>query len=188
MRPGPFLLALCLFGDTVAAAEVLHMDVQRDGNRYRIGAVMLVAVNAATVHALLTDYPGLPRLNPAIKKSEILAVTDAAHQRVRTTIRGCVLFFCRTLVQVQDLTQLDDGQILAVIVPEGSDFRFGEFRWRPEPYGAATRLRFEAQVEPAFWVPPLIGPMLVKRKLRQEAEETAAGLEAVAAVSPAIIP
>ena len=39
----------------------------------------------------------------------------------------------------------------------------------------------EADIIPEFWFPPVIGPLLIMNKLRNEALETAKGVERVAA-------
>ena len=39
---------------------------------------------------------------------------------------------------------------------------------------------FDAEIEPAFWVPPLIGPYLIARELRRQAQVTAESIERLA--------
>ena len=43
-----------------------------------------------------------------------------------------------------------------------------------------TRLHYTAEVEPNFFIPPLIGPPVVKYFLRQEIQLTAIEVEALA--------
>jgi hypothetical protein len=82
------------------------------------------------------------------------------------------------VVQVQDVTLLAGHVIEAVILPEFSDFRSGLARWQLTARGAATQLEFSNSFEPDFWVPPVIGPWLIKRKLVWEVTETAMYIEA----------
>ena len=72
------------------------------------------------------------------------------------------------MTQVQDVKQHAGGMIEAVTVPALSDFRRGIYRWQLRGENAATRMRFTAVLEPDFWVPPLIGPWMIKRKLLEE--------------------
>ena len=58
--------------------------------------------------------------------------------------------------------------------------QFGQARWRLENSSGDTRLLFEARIRPAFWVPPLIGPWVIGRVLREEARSTCDGLERLA--------
>ena len=74
--------------------------------------------------------------------------------------------------------------ITAVVVPKLSDFQHGYARvniWQ-EPTG--TRVLIRSEVRPDFWIPPIIGPWLIKRKLRSEALETVQNLERVALPAP----
>ena len=41
-------------------------------------------------------------------------------------------------------------------------------------------MRFRYVMEPDFWIPPIIGPLLIKRSLLREAEYTIDRIEALA--------
>ena len=42
-------------------------------------------------------------------------------------------------------------------------------------------MAFRAEIEPAFWVPPVIGPYLIARELRAQARTTAEAIERLGA-------
>ena len=69
-------------------------------------------------------------------------------------------------------------RIEASILPEQSDFRYGHAVWQLEADGADTLMHFTAQLEPSFWVPPLIGPWLFENKIVGELLESATTIEA----------
>ncbi|MEA2079826.1 MAG: hypothetical protein U9P00_08215, partial [Pseudomonadota bacterium] len=46
---------------------------------------------------------------------------------------------------------------------------------------AGTRILMRSELAPDFWIPPLLGPWLIKRELRAEALQTMHNLERVAA-------
>jgi hypothetical protein len=85
--------------------------------------------------------------------------------------------FCKRVVQVQDVTRPGEYVIEAVIVPSVSDFRSGFARWQLRPQGESTLLSFSHRFEPDFWVPPVIGPWIIKRTLISEVAETAMYIE-----------
>ena len=86
------------------------------------------------------------------------------------------------MIRVQEAETLASGDIMTVIDPSMSDFREGRVRYRLLPEDEdSTRLVTDALVVPDFWFPPLIGPALIKRKLRDEALDTALGVERIAA-------
>lgn len=162
------------------AGEILDSDVELDDGTYRITVNARIDAPPATVHRLLTDYDHLSLINRSIEESLIVQTYSPVEHRVHTVIKACILFFCRRVTQLQDITQYDDGSIKAVILPEGSDFRHGTARWELAADGQGTRMHFTAELEPAFWIPPLIGPWLFERKIVQEIRESAWHMEMAA--------
>jgi hypothetical protein len=95
-------------------------------------------------------------------------------------IKSCVWFFCRQIVQVEDVMEPDGNTIVAHIVPDAGDFKSGSCFWRVTKEGPRTRLRYEAMRIAAFWIPPLIGPWAVKRTMREQLESSIDILERLA--------
>lgn len=150
------------------AGSVLESTVDYDGDIFEMSVVALIDAPPEQVLNALTNYQHLSRVNPDIIESEILLVYSPTRHRVRSLLKTCILFFCKRIRQVQDITQVSDRVIEAVNLPEDSDFVYGTMRWELAVQGDATRMRFDAQFKPAFWMPPLIGPWLVKQKLARE--------------------
>ena len=161
----------------VGAGEVLGVNVERFDERYVVEVDARFQASADRLRELLTDFPNLHRINASIRRSEVLEVTSPQQHRVRTEARVCVAMLCRKIVQVQDVKVLPDGNLLATILPAQSDFRYGVARWDFRSEGSATRMLFRSEIEPAFWVPPLIGPWLVRQALQGEAIKTVANVE-----------
>ncbi len=164
--------ALLLAAASAAAgAEVERLDVRRDApGVYRIELDARLRAAPAAVRAMILDPAHWPRVMPWLVELERLGAPRPGVRRMRTVLRGCVLFFCRDLRHVMDFRTPDPWTVEAHTVREGSDFRHGRTRWRILPEGAGTRLRMESELEPAFWVPPLIGPWVLRMKLRGMAE------------------
>ena len=174
------LTLLLLFGAQARGGEVLSTAVDYADKRYFVELVVLVDAPVGAVHQVMTDYDQLTRINDAIKESEILFSTDKHTHRVRTRTESCVLFFCVNMLRVEDVEELPNNIIIATMVGEQSDFRYGHSRWKITPENDKTRVSFNSDLQPDFWVPPLIGPFIVKRKLREESLKTAAGIERLA--------
>lgn len=169
-----------LWGGAGVAGKVYMASANHLGGVYLVEVDALVNVPEPQVRELLTDYNDLGRINPAIEVSEILKTREPGDYQVRTVTEACVWFYCKRIHQVQDVIEASDGSVTATVIPEMSDFRNGYARlnlWQ-EPGG--TRVLIRSEVEPDFWIPPLIGPWLIKRKLRSEALETVHNLERVA--------
>lgn len=171
----------CLLAAAPAGAgEVLDVAVEQFGTRYVVDIDARFDVPADRLRALLTDYPNLGLVNDSIQRSEVLETISPRHHCVRTEARVCVALLCKTIVQVQDVSQLPDGDILATVRATRSDFSYGVARWQFHEESAGTRMHFRSEIEPAFWVPPLIGPWLIRRALQAEALESIANLERLA--------
>lgn len=168
----------------LGAGEVLNVSVERFDRRYVVEVDARIDTQTQRLRDLLTDYPNLGRINDSIYRSEILQTHSARNHRVRTEARICVALLCKDIVQIQDVGVLPDGNIHATLVPKGSDLSYGVARWQfwDEPGG--TRMRFRSEIEPAFWVPPIIGPWLIRHALHAEAVKSVANLDRLATAAP----
>jgi hypothetical protein len=173
--------ALLLIPAAAQAGRILDSSVTLDDGVYSISVAARIAAPADTVYRFITDYDRLTTINTAIRESRIIRTDGPDRHRVRTVIRACILFFCRSVLQVQDMERHAGHRLVAVIIPEASDFRQGRAEWRLAGAGADTTMYFEAKLEPAFWVPPVIGPWLFRNKIVSELLESAAHMEAAAA-------
>ena len=64
--------------------------------------------------------------------------------------------------------------------PRFSDFHEVSERWRIRPEGAQTRMEYNATLVPKFFVPPLIGPWVIKLRIRDSLLSGAETLETLA--------
>ncbi|MEJ2508749.1 MAG: SRPBCC family protein [Gammaproteobacteria bacterium] len=173
---GVWLLAGLLAGGPACAGEVLSSHVDYTDDHYLIDIDMRIDANADKVFARLQDYNHLHRINSAIKSSRLLK-TDGRIKRVRIVTRGCVWFYCRRVEQVQNIEEIRDRYLVATIDPKVSDFKYGRVIWHVWHDDTGTRIRFSADLVPDFWIPPLIGPWVMKKKLLEEGRQTITGLE-----------
>ncbi len=170
-------LLLAVHAPASTAGEVEHAAVEQEDGRYSLDLVMLIDSEPAAVYALVTDYAGLARISKTIIESEVITAADVDGIRRRLVTHTCVWFFCFEATMVEDVRETDDRTILTTIVPTLSDYRYGTSRWQVNAAGAGTRIHFTTTLEPDFWVPPLIGPWLMKQKMRAEAERTVLTIE-----------
>lgn len=165
------------------ASTLEHLQVTHVGKRYQVVMHARMQTTASQAYAAFTNFSRLPEVNDAIIKAEPIPGGVDGAQRLHTQVRVCVLRFCWVLDQVQDMRVLPPDSVSAHILPEHSNLRFGRASWRIWDEGDHANLIFEAVLEPDFWVPPLIGPWVIERKLRQEAIDTAEGIERMANAS-----
>lgn len=179
-----YLLALWawLLPLAVLGAEQPEVDVRRERDHYFVQVDARIEAPAARVMAVLEDFGGLSRLHESITRAEVLTVQDG-RSRVRVQLYDCLLLFCMALNQTLIYeTDPEAKALTATMDPAGSDFSDGRMHWalREESPGL-TWLHYEADVVPDFWIPPFIGPWLMKRKFGKAALEITESLGRLAA-------
>lgn len=96
-------------------------------------------------------------------------------------MQACFLLFCVNPSIEQEITRSDDFTLVTRIDPARSDFDYGRSVWQLAKVGGGnTRVLLHAVMVPSFWVPPVIGPWVLKRKLRLMAVEAGEQLERLA--------
>ncbi|WP_018232769.1 SRPBCC family protein [Thioalkalivibrio thiocyanodenitrificans] len=186
-RTGWLACGLLLAGLTAgdAASDGPGAQVRFDGTRLDISLDAVLNAPLAELNAVMHDYDRFDRIFPLVVESVQLGEFRDGVGRVRADIEGCILVFCRRLRHVLDVRAAGRGWNSAVSVPAASDVRAGHFVWRADALDAEhTRFRFSGWVEPDVWIPPVIGPIAVRRtvqrsfadalpRLEQEARERA---------------
>jgi hypothetical protein len=95
-------------------------------------------------------------------------------------MEGCLLLYCKSVVRYGYLLLEPRSEIVAVSLPAKSDFKYSRERWRLEQDGSGTLMRYDFEMEPDFWVPPVIGPWIIKRTLRTDGIDVIDRIEALA--------
>jgi hypothetical protein len=163
------VLLLCLGNvGSLEAAELINLDVDHEEGIFTVRLEMELDVTADLVRQVLTNYDQLYRVNPFIVESRLLSSLDDGYARVFTRMESCVLFFCSEFTRVENVYQSATGDLLAVIVPGQSDFKYGTAIWKITARGRRTLLVYEASMQPDFFIPPMIGRYLVQKKLKDE--------------------
>jgi len=164
------LLLLLWLGHTgnLLAAELISLDVDHESGIYTVRLTVELDVTAEHVQQVLTNYRQLHSINPSITESHTLPSPGNGIVRVFTRMENCVLFFCVGFSRVEDISRSASGDLIAVIVPEQSDFEAGTALWQITERGEHTLLVYEASMQPGFFIPPVIGSYIVKNKIRNE--------------------
>jgi hypothetical protein len=183
-------VALSWASTQVHAAQVLGVRVTRNDGRFVIDMRITLDAAAPAVFRALQDYPAMRRYNPDLRAVRVQSTSVPHRVRLFTTIHACVLIFCKTMHQEEIMTAIaakNGGVLEAELLPHGGAFKAGSGRWivKACPDAPSTSC-LDARIElvPAFWVPPVIGPWVMRRKMAEEASRTGAGLEQVARALP----
>jgi hypothetical protein len=176
------LTACCLSGAMLSAGELVDMSVSHQRGVFDLRVEMILDASYEDVYHVLTDYVHIYRLNPSIVESEVMPVTDDSVVRIKTLINDCVLIFCKEILRVEDVRELGTGDLYAVIVPELSSVKSGFTIWQVQHLGGRTRVQYQLRLEPGFYIPPLIGTQVVKRKMHKEVLVSFGNIERIAQI------
>ena len=174
------LLALC--AGATWAATIRTVEVDRTDGRYVMQSDTYLEAPPAAVFRVLTDYDRFARISSVFEESRFIGSDDDGTPLVYTRVEGCVAwFFCKTMERVERLEFEAPGYISTTALPERSDFRYSRSEWELVPEGeGGTLVKYRLEMEPDFWVPPLLGPLIIKRKLKSGGEDAVARIEGLA--------
>ncbi|MGF1615077.1 MAG: SRPBCC family protein [Gammaproteobacteria bacterium] len=172
------VVCLLLLALPLSAAEVDQVNVHREGDQYQLQVIAHVDAQPTVVWALLTDFDNLQQLHPMVRASTYLRRTPEGADRVRIRTRPCVLLFCVDFTQIVEFRAFGEERLQGDFDPRDSHFHFGQLRWQLEGISSGgTDLRFDAELTPAFWLPPLLGSWVLKRALRTTATDIVMNLD-----------
>jgi hypothetical protein len=171
------LLALAVPG---LAAEIRSLDVRYEDGYYTMRSEAWFDVGVEPMYDVFSSWEISTEFSSAIVEARDLAPDASGRPGFYTVARGCVLFFCKSLTR-QGYVERDPPQLLrAVADPEQSDFEVSDETWEFEAVDGGTSVTYTLLMKPSFWVPPAIGPFVIKRTLRNKAGQALDRIESIA--------
>jgi len=163
------LVALILCSPLSIADELEELSVAGTDGEYSLRIVDVLDVPADYVRKVITDYKHACRIDPTITKVEVLPTDRDEVVRVRNLSEQCVGPFCFEIAWAGDIVETKDGDIQVKTIPELSDFVSGSAIWHIRPLGEHTRVYYESSLKPAFFIPPVIGDIIIKKHIKDDA-------------------
>jgi len=165
-------VVVCLISSWQSAhcVELVEVRVDVEDGRYHVFGQSRIDASPEFIYATLMDYDNFHKLAEGIADTGYLPPDESGRLLAYTQFKSCVLFFCKTIEKTERIEGNPHDSIHTQAIPELSDFIFNKSDWLIERVGDETILTYSAEFEPDFWIPPLIGPWAVRRKLIQTAE------------------
>jgi hypothetical protein len=178
VTPAIVLVLVAALGEAtrVDALEVRQLDVTRAGGRFTMQAVAEIAIRPDVAFAILTDYEHLSELDPKVLESRVLERPEPNVAIVWLRVRACVAFVCKVMEQVERVDEHPPDEIVVTLLPERSDVKLQNARWRIESTEEGTRLSYTLELEPGSWVPAFARGS-VERQLRSSFRGALAAIE-----------
>ena len=158
-------LGVCFAGGVACAAVIHSLEIERQAGRYELIAHTYLDAPREAIFHVLTDYDRFGRISGAYKESGFMEPAADGTPVVYTRMEGCVLFFCKSMLRVERLETREPEFIRTITLPEQSDFRYSVSEWTLEPEASGTKVIYRLVMEPDFWLPPVVGPWILKRRL-----------------------
>jgi hypothetical protein len=163
------LVTVILCSPTSTGGELEELSVTDANGEYSLRIVEVLNVPADYVRKVVTDYKHAYRIDPTITKIEVQPTDRDEVVRVRNLSEQCVGPFCFDIAWAGDIVETRDGDIRVKTIPELSNFVSGTAIWHIRPQGAHTRVFYESSLKPAFFIPPVIGDIIIKKHIKDEA-------------------
>ena len=177
-------VAGALSGPLAWAATMRSLDVDKKDARYSLVAETFLAASADSIYAVLIDYDRMNRISSVYKEYGYLEPDADGTPIVYTRMEGCALFYCKSMRRVERLEMEPPHYIRTILLPEQSDFKFAMSEWLLEPAADGTNVTYKLEMEPDFWVPPVIGPWFLKRTLMRGGTRAINRIERIANAPP----
>jgi hypothetical protein len=164
------LLCACLAsaGDLLRDATI---NAWRDDGVIHVEASFHVDVSPALAWRVMTDYEHMAAFVPTMKESRVLSV---ASDRLTVYQKGVasLAWFSHDWEMEREIT-LEPEVAIRSRALRGNVKRM-EMETQLTPEGDGVRIRYRALTVPDFWVPPLIGPALMKSQVTEQFSALAA--------------
>lgn len=175
-----FILLLLFACAGANAAELRSVDVDHDNGRYSMHSEVRFAASVESVYAVFADYDLSEQFSGAIVESRNIESIEKGRPGFYIRNEGCVLFFCTSFERYGYVEREPFRIIRASVDPERSDFYSSNESWRFHRDGGGTIVIYQLDFEPKFWVPPVIGPYVIKRKFRLDGGDAIDRIEELA--------
>jgi hypothetical protein len=180
LRSARHLLLVIAFTSTTNAAEMLSIDVEHNKGTYTMNSVVWFDATVEQVYEVFRYWDNSTKFSSAIVESRDVEPDEQGRPQFYVRNKGCVLFFC-TSFERRGYAEVELNTVIRAFVdPETSDFHLSNESWQFAERDGGTVVIYDLEMRPKFWIPPAIGPYLIKRKLRNNGSRAIDRIELIA--------
>ena len=172
------LLLLAVLPATAASLRDVRVDVV-DG-MYVLRSEAWFDAGVVELYEVLLDWDRSTEFSSVVVESRNVEPGEDGRPGFYSRIRGCLLLFCRSFERNGTVAHKPYEYIVATADPNRSDFHISEEHWRFRTEENGTVIVYDLVVKPKFWIPPVIGPYALKRKLKSSGGDALDRIEAAA--------
>jgi len=174
------LLLIIAFPAAAGAATLRDVTVDHVDGIYVMRSEVWFDVGIERIYGLLLDWDQSPKFSSIIVESRNLEPAPDGRGRYYSRTEGCLWFFCKSFERYGYVEHEPLSYIEATADPEQSDFELSDERWEFREEADGTVVVYAFRMKPKFFIPPLIGPAILKNKLRNGGTDAIDRIEALA--------
>lgn len=162
-----FALVACAL-NTAKAAEMRSVHVDYADGQYTVVSEVWFDASVEQVFEVFRRWDLSTQFSSVIVESRDEAADELGRPQYYVRNKGCLLFFCRSFER-RGYVELEVNEVLRAFAnPATSDFSLSNETWSFVAEDGGTVVSYELLMKPKFWVPPVVGPYLIKRKFEKD--------------------
>ena len=147
------------------ASDPIGTTVQKEGRLLEVRSTFGTDAPAATCYEVLADFEHLAEFVPGLRTSRIVSPTGAPLRLHQVGVARAG-FFSVTLDVTLDVRVEPPQRVLFDRV--AGNLRQMRGSWTVAGDTRHCVVQYEAEIEPAFWVPPFVGPLLMRNQVEEQ--------------------
>lgn len=175
----PFLALMLSFIKPVGAAGPIDLHVDRDAGLLRVRATISAAAAPELCYSVIADFDRLADFIPGLRSSRI--VSEPGQPLELRQVGETTLGLSRYTIDVTLALSTETPRQITFKRVAGN-LAVMEGRWQVHGGDAACTIDYLADMQPAFWVPPVIGTLLVRRQVAAQLDGLKAEIDRRAAL------
>ena len=162
------------------AAEIQNVEVQRDGDVYSMHSEVRFNATLEQLYDVLVDWDLSTQFSSVVVEARNVEPDELGRPQFYIRNEACIAFFCRSFERAGYVETEPYVWIRAFADPARSDFHISNESWKFVDGEDGAVVIYDLEFDPKFWVPPLIGPYLIKRKLKKDGPEALLRIDRIA--------
>jgi len=183
----PAVLLWQLALPSIAGAALPDVDVENRDGRFTVRSTTALAAGAAVAWQVISDYNRLAEFVPDLRVSRIISAPGEP-LLVEQGGEAGFLIFRFSINVVLEISEFAPQRLAFRAIRGNMRSMRGE--WRISTAASGIVLQYFAELEPAFWVPPLVGPAAMRRDIAAQIGGVVREIERrqAALASPSVMP
>ena len=173
-------LGLLISSMIVSSASLKKSSIEYKDKRFLYSFEAQINARHDRVLDKLHNFEQWDRLNDNISKSKVLETLPGNKIKRLLTLTQCIFTFCFNLKFVEIVTLSKDRLEMNIVAGEGN-FSAGRAIWETVSEGTyKTLIRVNATLSPDFWIPPVVGPLVLEKVFLKQIKKTIETIETLA--------